>query len=70
MSVGPTWSSNVIPVVSQVRLLRMRPRKVPRSMNTEVNPVSIPNSNLGPSMGQGPTEALHSRRYTMGFRTV
>ena len=62
MSVGTTWPSNVIPVVSQVHLLRMCPRQVPHSVNTEVNPVSIPNPNLGPSMDQGPTEALHSRR--------
>ena len=62
MNLGTTWSSNVIPVVSRVRLLRMRPRKVLHSMSTEVNPVSTPNPNLGPSMDQSPTEALHSWR--------
>ena len=70
MSVGTTWPSNVIPAVSQVCLLRMRPRQVPYSVNTKVNLVSTSNPNIGPSMDQGPTEALHSRRYTMGFRTV
>ena len=70
MGVGTTWPSNVIPAISQVCLLGMRPRQVPHSMNTEVNPVSTSNPNLGPSMDQGATEALHSRRYTMGFRTV
>ena len=62
MGVATTWPFDVIPAVSQVRSLGMCPRKVPHSVNTEVNPVSTPNPNLGLSMGQGPTEALHSWR--------